>query len=158
MRWSLNDTAVHLPTSLPLITNEIWYIWCAWVQRDKRKGERRGELESPQWSIIRDFIFTNKIYRKWHVQGWPHVVEVVVLPRDKHPPYVCHQYSILLYRKGKWRITEAKAEAKGRLGRGWENKRKDKKGRRKTPLSIRSIGTEEYMSLVIVNLEGLSIW
>ena len=41
------------------------------------------------------------------------VVEVVMLPQDQRPSYICHHYSVLLCRKGKWRTLTSKSIAKG---------------------------------------------
>ena len=75
------------------------------------------------------------------------VMDVVVLPWDKCLACACHQYSVPLCIKGECRDLAAKSAAKDKLGGGGENNSKEKKGRSKTPLRLRSIGTEEYSPL-----------
>ena len=58
---------------------------------------------------------------------------VVVLPRYQRPPYAYQQYSLSLFRNGKWRTPEAKAAENDRLGGDGKKKKKEKKGRRKPP-------------------------
>ena len=70
-------------------------------------------------------------------------MEVVVLLRDQRSPCTCHHTSLRLCIKGKWRTLASKSAAKNRLGGGGKKKSKEEKGKRKTPLSIHSIGTEE---------------
>ena len=54
------------------------------------------------------------------------VVEVVVLPRELHLPYACHQFIVRFFRKGKWRILAANEEEKYRLGNEGKKNRKYK--------------------------------
>ena len=71
------------------------------------------------------------------------VVEVVVLPRELHLPYACHQFIVRFFRKGKWRILAANEEEKYRLGNEGKKNRKYKKRRSKTPPSLHIRGNEE---------------
>ena len=56
------------------------------------------------------------------------VVEVVVMPRDQHPPYECHHYSVCLCIKGKWGTLVAKAAANNMIGgRGVEEDEREER-------------------------------
>ena len=61
------------------------------------------------------------------------VVDVVVLPQDQRLFYACHQYSLRIFRKDKWRSLVTKIEAKEMLCGEGKKKRKGKKERRKIP-------------------------
>ena len=52
------------------------------------------------------------------------MVEVVVMTWDQLLPYACHQYSVHLFRKRKWRTLVANGEEKYRLGGEWKKNSK----------------------------------
>ena len=77
---------------------------------------------------------------------------MVVLTQEQRPPCAFCPYIVQICRKGKWRTLTAKAAAKDRLVGGGEKNRKEKKGRRKTALKLRSRGNEENIPLGSVHL------